>query len=79
MREYKREKALLEAQVADMTKHSIFHDDHLRIIDTWFSQVSRLTPCHRYGQADVQPKLLDEVKVIFSANLSPNSASETGI
>ncbi|KAK5019209.1 E3 ubiquitin-protein ligase bre1 [Cryomyces antarcticus] len=39
MREYKREKALLEAQVADITKCSTYHDDHLRIIDLWFSQL----------------------------------------
>ncbi|TKA82435.1 hypothetical protein B0A49_00034 [Cryomyces minteri] len=39
MREYKREKALLEAQVADITKRSTYHDDHLRTIDLWFSQL----------------------------------------
>lgn len=39
MREYKREKATLETQVADMEKRSKYHDNHLRIIDMWFSQV----------------------------------------
>lgn len=39
MREYKREKVALEAQVADMEKRSAYHDDHLRIIDVWFSQL----------------------------------------
>jgi E3 ubiquitin-protein ligase BRE1 len=39
MREYKREKATLEQQVADMEKRSKYHDDHLRIIDMWFSQL----------------------------------------
>ncbi|KAK4980791.1 hypothetical protein LTR28_000963, partial [Elasticomyces elasticus] len=38
MREYKREKSLLEAQVAEMTKSAAYHDDHLRTIDAWFSQ-----------------------------------------
>ncbi|KAI9661893.1 MAG: E3 ubiquitin-protein ligase bre1 [Bathelium mastoideum] len=39
MKEFKREKALLEAQVADLTKRALYHDDHLRIVDTWFSQL----------------------------------------
>ncbi|OCK77267.1 E3 ubiquitin-protein ligase-like protein bre1 [Lepidopterella palustris CBS 459.81] len=39
MREYKREKVALEAQVAEMEKRSAFHDDHLRTIDVWFSQL----------------------------------------
>lgn len=39
MREYKREKVVLEAQVADMEKRSAYHDDHLRTIDVWFSQL----------------------------------------
>ncbi|KAK4997422.1 E3 ubiquitin-protein ligase bre1 [Elasticomyces elasticus] len=39
MREYKREKSLLEAQVAEMTKSAAYHDDHLRTIDAWFSQL----------------------------------------
>jgi E3 ubiquitin-protein ligase BRE1 len=42
MREYKREKVALEAQVADMEKRSAYHDDHLRTIDVWFSQVGAL-------------------------------------
>jgi hypothetical protein len=39
MREYKREKATLEAQLKDVQKRSADHDDHLRIIDAWWSQV----------------------------------------
>ena len=39
MKEYKREKGLLESQVTDLTKRSLYHDDHLRIIDIWFTQV----------------------------------------
>lgn len=39
MKEYKREKVALENQVANMEKRSAYHDDHLRIIDLWFSQV----------------------------------------
>ena len=40
MKEYKREKQLYESQVQDLTKRSQHHDDHLRIIDAWFTQVS---------------------------------------
>jgi len=41
MREYKREKAALEAQLGTLEKKSAYHDDHLRMIDAWFSQVSK--------------------------------------
>jgi E3 ubiquitin-protein ligase BRE1 len=46
MREYKREKATFEAQVAEMEKRSKYHDDHLRIIDLWFSQVRTKSLVH---------------------------------
>lgn len=39
MLEYKREKATLEAQVKDIRKRSLDHDDHLRIVDAWWAQV----------------------------------------
>ncbi|GAB7347794.1 hypothetical protein MBLNU459_g5335t1 [Dothideomycetes sp. NU459] len=39
MREYKREKSLYEGQVAELTKRSAYHDDHLRTIDAWFTQL----------------------------------------
>ena len=44
MKEYKREKALYESQVQDLSKRSQHHDDHLRIVDAWFTQVN--TPRH---------------------------------
>lgn len=40
MLEYKREKATLESQLKDVQKRSVDHDDHLRIIDAWWSQVN---------------------------------------
>lgn len=43
MLEYKREKATLESQLKDVQKRSTDHDDHLRVIDAWWSQVIRLT------------------------------------
>lgn len=40
MQEFKREKLTLESKVKEMTKAATFHQDHLRIIDAWFKQVS---------------------------------------
>ncbi|OJD39064.1 e3 ubiquitin-protein ligase bre1 [Diplodia corticola] len=37
--EYKRRKADLEQRVADLEHQSKYHDDHLRVIDLWFSQL----------------------------------------
>lgn len=42
MQEYKRERNTLEARLNELTKRTAYHDDHLRIIDAWFGQVSRL-------------------------------------
>lgn len=40
MQEYKREKTSLEAKLKEMSKATAYHNDHLRIIDAWFNQVS---------------------------------------
>jgi len=40
MQEYKREKTTLESQLKDVQKKSLDHDDHLRVIDAWWSQVA---------------------------------------
>jgi hypothetical protein len=42
MQEYKREKNILESQIKEVQKRSVDHDDHLRVIDAWWSQVSTL-------------------------------------
>ncbi|EMR82680.1 putative e3 ubiquitin-protein ligase bre1 protein [Botrytis cinerea BcDW1] len=39
MLEYKREKATLESQLKTIQKKSTDHDDHLRIIDAWWTQL----------------------------------------
>ncbi|KAH8724732.1 BRE1 E3 ubiquitin ligase-domain-containing protein [Phaeosphaeriaceae sp. PMI808] len=39
MREYKREKVTVEAQLNELEGRSRYHDDHLRIIDAWFDQL----------------------------------------
>lgn len=39
MQEYKREKSSLETRLKETSKATTYHDDHLRIIDAWYSQV----------------------------------------
>jgi hypothetical protein len=40
MLEFKREKATLESQLRDVQKRASDHDDHLRVVDAWWTQVS---------------------------------------
>ena len=42
MQEYKREKNTLESQLELLQKESAYHDDHLRLIDAWFTQVGSI-------------------------------------
>ncbi|TGZ81085.1 E3 ubiquitin-protein ligase bre1 [Ascodesmis nigricans] len=39
MQEYKRERNILENRVEELEKKSVYHDDHLRIVDAWWSQL----------------------------------------
>jgi E3 ubiquitin-protein ligase BRE1 len=39
MLEFKREKATLESQLRDVQKRAADHDDHLRVVDAWWTQV----------------------------------------
>ncbi|KAA8915078.1 hypothetical protein FN846DRAFT_6633 [Sphaerosporella brunnea] len=38
MQEYKRERNILESRVEELDKKSAYHDDHLRIVDAWWTQ-----------------------------------------
>lgn len=40
MHEYKREAATYSARLEELHKRSLYHDDHLRIVDAWWRQVS---------------------------------------
>lgn len=40
MYEYRREKSTLESRLNQMSKNAAHHNDHLRVIDVWFNQVS---------------------------------------
>ncbi|TVY60834.1 E3 ubiquitin-protein ligase BRE1 [Lachnellula suecica] len=39
MLEYKREKGTLESQLREVQKRALDHDDHLRVIDAWWTQL----------------------------------------
>lgn len=43
MQEFKRDRNTLEIQLKELTKRTTYHDDHLRSIDAWFSQVDLRT------------------------------------
>lgn len=67
MQEFKRERNTLEARINDLTKRATYHDDHLRIIDAWFKQVSwklgyQFLVAHNAHFKYLQ--LLDEVKIL---------------
>ncbi|KAI5790110.1 BRE1 E3 ubiquitin ligase-domain-containing protein [Geopyxis carbonaria] len=39
MQEYKRERNVLEARIEELDKRSAYHDDHLRVMDAWWTQL----------------------------------------
>ncbi|TRX91360.1 hypothetical protein FHL15_007782 [Xylaria flabelliformis] len=46
MLEYKREKTTLEGRLEELDKRSTYHDDHIRVMDAWWIQVSQDSlPC----------------------------------
>lgn len=40
MQEYSRRATTAEFRLEELHKRSVYHDDHLRIIDAWWLQVS---------------------------------------
>lgn len=40
MLEYKREKSTLETRLDEYARRATDHDDHLRVVDNWWLQVS---------------------------------------
>ena len=46
MNEYKRAKKTIEKEYDELQKKAAAHDDHIRAIDTWFSQVSHSSLDH---------------------------------
>lgn len=41
MQEFKRDRNNLETRLKDMTKKALHHDEHLMLIDAWFTEVSK--------------------------------------
>ncbi|EWC45621.1 hypothetical protein DRE_05182 [Drechslerella stenobrocha 248] len=39
MKSYKREKELTETRLEELQKRCVYHDDHLRIVDSWWDQL----------------------------------------
>jgi E3 ubiquitin-protein ligase BRE1 len=39
MNEYKREVATLDTELKDIRKRAVDHDDHLRVVDAWWTQL----------------------------------------
>ena len=40
MQEYSRRATTAESRLEELHKRSVYHDDHLRIMDAWWLQVS---------------------------------------
>ena len=62
MQEYKRERNNLESRINEMAKQSKYHDEHLMIIDAWFSEVS-LDLARDQARFNVL-QLVDEIKIL---------------
>jgi hypothetical protein len=77
MREYKREKAMLEIQVAELEKKSGYHDDHLRIVDAWWNQVCTHLHVMCRSRLTHATQLIDEVKTFANDLSTPTQPSGT--
>jgi len=62
MHEYKREKNTLESQLKDVKTRAANHDNHLRIVDAWWSQVWHSSFFNKIIADMIQ--LLDEVRLL---------------
>lgn len=89
MREYKREKTTLETQLHELEARSKFHDDHLRIMDTWFDQLLddikilsgeniTVASVGSVSRESIPPALLFEDSDTFKAHLSKRKDNIVG-
>lgn len=69
MHAYKREKISLETQLNDIRKRSLQHDDHLRVVDAWWSQVSQTRVLSVLNETNTPKQLLDEVTLLSNHGL----------
>lgn len=76
MQEYKRDCKDLDIRLSGLSKRTTHHDEHLRIIDVWFSQVSQT--CHYLRGHNLTVfalQLLDEIKLLVADITSQESYS----
>lgn len=66
MQEYKRERSNLELRLNEMTKDANYHDEHLMVIDAWFSEVSIFNQSsHRLASVYLYTsQLIDEIRLL---------------
>lgn len=72
MQEYKRERDTLASQLKDAQKKAVDHDDHLRVIDAWWSQVILPQSFSCISTHIIQ--LLDEVSLLAQDKLPETDA-----
>lgn len=53
MKAYKREKELTETRLEELQKRSTYHDDHIRVIDSWLDQVGFKDEISNIGRCNV--------------------------
>ena len=69
MKEYKREKETLENRIKTMEERKQYHDDHLRLIDLWFTQASDVL-VDAHSQLSDFLQLTDELRAICNDMIS---------
>ncbi|TKX25995.1 E3 ubiquitin-protein ligase bre1 [Elsinoe australis] len=81
MKEYKRTCKDLESEVKDLSRRATYHDDHIRLIDAWFSQlldeiqvVVNGTPPVANDAEQFRSSLLTESNPAFEEHLSSRSS-----
>ncbi|KAJ0413865.1 E3 ubiquitin ligase [Aspergillus carlsbadensis] len=79
MQEYKRDKVSLEAKLKETSKATAYHNDHLRIIDAWYSQlldeikVLLGSPDENYNDSSFRSSLLFDDLDAFEKHLKSRS------
>ena len=78
MQEYKRERSNLEIRLNEMAKNAAYHDEHLMVIDAWFSEVSTKLNGSSYRLASLYSyalQLIDEIRLLVGDFTNHNTFS----
>jgi E3 ubiquitin-protein ligase BRE1 len=76
MHGYKRERNSLEAQLVEIRKKIVDHDNHIRVIDAWWLQVGQ-TPKLNLKEIANQLQLLDEITLLSNHGIPDSHAEGT--